>query len=132
MACAGGANSIETCLGARSGAETAMKAATAVLHRRLAAGEAGARASAAAGGGRGIAAWRPILQSAAPLGMGFYHRQRLCADFGGCAAWSWRWFSSRSRKRNWVDIRAALPVSLLVMSENWAGCAARRKAASAA
>ena len=112
--------------------QAAMQAAAAVLHRRLTAGEAAARAGAAARGEGRIATWRPILQSAAPLGMGFYHRQRLCADFGGCAGWSWRWSSSRSRKRNWVDIRAALPVSLLVMSENWAGCAARRKAASAA
>ena len=58
-----------------------MQAAAAVRHRRLTAGEAGAGAGAAARGDGGIAAWRPILQSAAPLGMGFYHRQRLCCRF---------------------------------------------------
>jgi hypothetical protein len=132
MARAGGTDAVDACLGARSGAQAAMQAAAAVFHRRLTAGEAASRAGAAARGEGRIATWRPILQSAAPLGMGFYHRQHLWADFGGCAGRSWRWSSSRSRKRNWVDIRAALPVSLLVMSENWAGCAARRKAASAA
>jgi hypothetical protein len=108
---AGGAQAVQSLVGAWAGAAPAMQAAAAVLHRRLTARRAGAGEGAAPWRQRGIACRRPILQPVAPRDMGFYLRQRgMSRGAGGLAGRCFK-VSSCSRRQNRLDARAALAVS---------------------
>ena len=79
MSGAGGPESAKAILGARAGAGAAVHAAAAVRHGWGAAESACAGAGAAARRLGRIAAWRPVLQAASPLCMGFYrHGRSFC------------------------------------------------------